>query len=186
MPNQQLKVLGRYGAYQTVSLDEVRSVLLDEGKKPDAQHVNAVGELADPAYLPLLSRALRSSDHLILRAVSGVAVKLKRFDLALPLRETAQRCDHPLSKSLLLAASVYLEHPDRGLSLILSRDPLALYLVTNLLTVRTFDLTDFHLAAGAFLRLAEDSTRKMDREERELWTESMMPDAINGLAGALM
>src|SRR5262245_35922174 len=114
MQNQQLKVLNRHVGYQTVSLAELQALLADKAKIPDVHHVNAVGELADPTFFPLLDRALRSSDHLLHKAVSRMAVRLKSFALAPTLRELATKCEHPLTKSLLLASSIYLSHPDRG------------------------------------------------------------------------
>src|SRR4051812_44825883 len=65
MEHSHVKVLDRDGCFEVVSPDQLNALLADSAKKPDVHHINAVGEIGNSAYLPILERALQSSDHLV-------------------------------------------------------------------------------------------------------------------------
>jgi hypothetical protein len=174
-----LKVLNKYGGCTVVPLSDVYALLGDQGKAPEVHHLNAVAEIADPTLFPLITRGLQSPDKRMQRAISGIAVRLRLRELAPELSVLSSNAADPLTKSLLSAAAIYLQKPDRGLSLVLANDPLSFALIANLLLVRDFDLADFNLAAGAFLRFVKPVNGKIGSVEQLL-------NAINGLAGALM
>jgi hypothetical protein len=179
MVTEVVKVLNKYGSYSVVPLSDVYALLGDQTKAPEVHHLNAVAEVADPTLFPLITRGLESPDKRMQRAIAGIAMRLRLRELAPELSRLASNAADPLTKALLSAGAIYLREPDRGLSLVLENDPLCFALVANLLLVRDFDLEDFNLAGGAFLRFVKPANGKIGSVEQLL-------NAINGLARALM
>jgi hypothetical protein len=175
---KQVKVLDKYGCYETVSLAELHALLENQEKDPEVHHLNAVAEIGDPTYFPLITRVLQSQDNRVQRALAAIAVRLRLRELVPQLLVLSSKAGDDLTRSLLGAAAIYLEKPDRGLSLVLANDPLSFALLSNLLVVRHFDWEDFNLAAGAFVRFATLTKGRFSIEP--------VLNAINGLARALM
>ncbi|HEX8914880.1 MAG TPA: hypothetical protein VF796_21180 [Humisphaera sp.] len=185
MAERTMKVIGRFGGYQKVAEVDLVGLLSSDAMLVDVHHVNAVVELADNRLTPIIERAIRCSDHLVVRAASRAAVTMKIQSLVPLLREAQKRLDNALSTALVNAAIEYLSNADRGLSLIKSNHPQAMYLITNLLAVREFDKADLALALGSFMCASSMDIYLLPSEDGRRWVNSLMPDSINALARAL-